>query len=226
MISVVIPALNEGKTVRRCIEMVKAEGADCEIIVVDGGSSDNTLEEVELFQDVLLVRTGRGRGRQLNAGAAAARGEVLLFLHSDTIIEEGWSTAVASAFERAGVAGGAFMFTIDCPGMRYRLTDYWVKMRCRLFSLPYGDQGFFVKREMFEKLKGYRDIPVMEDVDIVERLKGFGRIAIVEKKAYVNARKWIKEGWFRTAARNQIVMLMYRFGVDPDRLARIYYRDA
>ncbi len=226
MISVVIPVLNEGQTVKKCIESVKAEGADCEIIVVDGGSSDNTLEEVKLFPDVMLVRTGKGRGRQLNAGAAAAQGEILLFLHSDTIIEEGWSMAVASACKKDGIAGGAFTFTVDYPGRRYRLTDYWVKLRCRLFSLPYGDQGFFVKREIFDKLKGYRDIPVMEDVDIVERMKNFGRITVLEKKAYVNARKWIKEGWFRTAARNQVIMLMYRFGVDPHHLARIYYHDA
>jgi rSAM/selenodomain-associated transferase 2 len=226
MISVVIPALNEGKTVRRCIERVKAEGADCEIIVVDGGSSDNTLEEVELFQDVLLVQTGKGRGHQLNAGAAAAQGEVLLFLHADTVLEEGWSMAVASAFERDDVAGGAFTFRIDCPGRRYRLTEYWVKLRCRLFILPYGDQGIFVRRDIFDELKGYREIPVMEDVDIVERMRRLGHIAILEKKAYVHARKWIKEGWIRTAVRNQVVMLMYRCGVAPYHLARIYYRGA
>jgi rSAM/selenodomain-associated transferase 2 len=226
MISVVIPTYNEEGVVGRCIEAVAAEEADCEIIVADGGSSDGTVAEAEGFRDVVIVRTRKGRGCQMNAGAAGARGDVFLFLHADTVLQEGWSRDVLSACEEDGVAGGAFTFRIDSPGRHYRLTEHWVKLRCRLFSLPYGDQGIFVKRDTFEKLNGYVDIPLMEDVDIVERMKKIGRIRILDKMAYTQARKWMREGWLRTSLRNQLVMLMYRLGVDPHRLARIYYRGA
>ncbi|MEJ2695408.1 MAG: TIGR04283 family arsenosugar biosynthesis glycosyltransferase [Candidatus Sulfobium sp.] len=224
MISVVIPTFNEEGMVGRCIESVRAENADCEIIVVDGGSRDQTVSEAEGFGDVLTVQSERGRGLQLNAGAAAARGDVLLFLHVDTVLEEGWSVEVLSAFEEEGVVGGAFTFMIDSPGLHYRITEQWVKLRCTFFALPYGDQGIFVKRDFFEKIEGFRDIPIMEDVDLVERMKKFGRISIKEKKAYTHARKWMREGWFRTSVRNQSIMAMYRLGVHPRRLARIYYR--
>lgn len=225
MISVVVPTFNEEGVVGRCIGAVKAEKADCEIIVADGGSSDNTLGDVEGLRDVLVVRSGKGRGLQLNAGAQAARGDVLLFLHADTVLEEGWSRDLLSACSEDGVAGGAFTFKIDVSGFQYRLIEFWVKLRCRMFSLPYGDQGIFVKKEIFEKLNGYRDIPLMEDVDIVERMKKFGSIVILRKNAYSNARKWVTEGWFRTSVRNQILMLMYRMGVAPHYLAKIYYHE-
>lgn len=226
MISVVIPTYNEEGVVGRCIEAVAAEGADCEIIVSDGGSSDGTVAEAEGFQNVVVVRSRKGRGYQMNAGAACARGNVFLFLHADTTLQKGWSREVLSVCEEEAVAGGAFTLRIDGPGRRYRLTECWVKVRCRLFRLPYGDQAIFVKRGAFENMNGYRDIPLMEDVDMVERMKELGRIAILNKVAYTQARKWMSEGWLCTSLRNQLIMLMYRMGVDPHRLARIYYRGA
>lgn len=226
MISVVIPTLNEEDNIRRSIEAVRAENGNLEIIVADGGSSDNTVAEAESFRDVLVVRSRKGRGLQLNAGAAVSHGDVLLFLHADTVMEEGWSMYIRSAFEDEGVVGGAFTLGIDCPGWRFRLTEYWVKLRCRLFLLPYGDQGIFVMRDAFERLGGYREIPVMEDVDMVGRMKKLGRIVMLDKKAHTHARKWVREGWARTSLRNQLLMIMYRLGVDPHRLARIYYRGA
>ena len=223
MISVVIPTLNEESLIARCITSVKSERADCEIIVADGGSSDGTQAAAEIFPDVSVIRAARGRGGQMNAGAAAAKGNVLLFLHADTVLQEGWSTELQSASEEKGIAGGAFTFRIDYPAGRYRLTEYWVNLRCRLFSLPYGDQGIFIKRDTFEALGGYKEIPLMEDVDIVERMKVLGRIAILKKEACVNPRKWVREGWVRTSVRNQLIMLLYRLGADPSYLARLYY---
>ena len=224
MISVVIPTYNEEGVVGKCIRALREERTNCEIIVADGGSSDGTAEEVMSFQDILMVQSRKGRGPQLNAGAAAARGEILLFLHADTILEKGWSSDILSACGQDGVVGGAFTLKIDCRGGRYRLTEHWVRLRCRLFSVPYGDQGIFLKSDVFRKLGGYEEIPIMEDVEIIGRMKSLGRIVILKRNAYVSARKWTKEGWFRTSVRNQFIMLMYRFGVTPHYLARIYYR--
>lgn len=224
MISVVIPTLNEESLIGRCITAVESEPEDFEIIVADGGSSDETVAEAASFRDVSVVGSARGRGGQMNAGAAAARGEILLFLHADTVLEKGWSTALLSACEESGTVGGAFTFKIDWPGGRYRMTEHWVNLRCRLFRLPYGDQGIFIKRDVFEELGGYREIPVMEDVDIIERMNRLGRVVLLNKNSYVHARKWIREGWVRTSVRNQLIMLMYRLGADPHYLARIYYR--
>jgi rSAM/selenodomain-associated transferase 2 len=224
MISVIIPTLNEHENIRRCIECIKDEGGDCEIIVCDGGSSDATVQIVREYDDAILIETGKGRGGQMNRGAAVANGEVLLFLHADTKLERGWSGELLSVLADESVVGGAFTLTIDNPSRRYRLIESWVKLRCSLFSLPYGDQGIFVRRDIFDKTGGYRDIPLMEDVEIIGRLKKEGRLVLLEKCAVTHARRWIGKGWIRASVSNQMVMLMYKLGIDPHTLARFYYR--
>jgi rSAM/selenodomain-associated transferase 2 len=225
-ISVIVPVFNEFGNIRRCIEEVLSEGGGPEIIVSDGGSTDGGPDVVRGYRDngVTLIRTKKGRGPQMNAGASAAKGDVLLFLHSDTRLEPGWYGAVMTAIDDPAVAGGAFSLHIDSPAKKYRLVESWVKFRCRFFSLPYGDQAIFMKRDVFEKIGGYKDIPLMEDVDIVGRLKEAGRMAILHNNAVTDARRWEKEGWLYTSIRNQMIMLMYRLGADPRRLAGIYYR--
>jgi rSAM/selenodomain-associated transferase 2 len=226
MISVIIPIVNERQNIRRCIEAVLSEGADSEIIVCDGGSTDGSPDIVEECgeRSVTLLRTGKGRGTQMNAGASAARGDILLFLHADTRLENGWYEAVMRALEEEGSAGGAFTLRIDSPQKQFRLIESWVKLRCRIFKLPYGDQAIFMKRNMFERIGRYKDIPLMEDVDIVERMKSSGGVVILGKNAVTDARRWEKEGWLYTSVRNQLIMLLYRIGVDPHTLAEIYYR--
>ena len=224
MISIIIPALNEDAHIGASIGAIKKNGDSCEIIVADGGSSDRTAEIAKRYQGVKVVQTGRGRGLQMNAGASHATGEILLFLHADTIPEEGWSMALEAVLQNASVVGGAFTFAIPHPGKKYRLVEQWVRFRCSLFMLPYGDQGIFVRRDVFKKLDGYKDIPLMEDVDLIERMKRLGRIVILDKRAYTSERRWLKKGLLRTAALNQIIMFLYRMGMSPHRLARIYYR--
>jgi len=224
MISIIIPALNEEAHIGACIAAIKKNDDSCEIIVTDGGSSDRTAEIAGRQQGVRVVKVARGRGLQMNAGASHATGEILLFLHADTILEEGWSKAVEAAMQNASIVGGAFTFAIPHPGKKYRLVEQWVRFRCSLFMLPYGDQGIFVRRDVFKKLEGYKDIPLMEDVDLIERMKGLGRIIILDKRAYTSERRWLKKGLLRTAALNQMIMFLYRIGISPHKLARIYYR--
>jgi rSAM/selenodomain-associated transferase 2 len=224
MISVIIPTLNEQENVRGCIECIRGDSGDAEIIVCDGGSSDATVRIVREHEEAILIETPRGRGVQMNRGAAVARGGVLLFLHADTRLQRGWSGELLSALADETVVAGAFTFKIDNPARRYRLIESWVKLRCFLFNLPYGDQGIFVRRDIFDKIGGYRDIPLMEDVEIVGRLKMEGRLVLLEKSAVTHDRRWAQKGWLRASAANQMVMLMYKLGVNPRALARLYYR--
>lgn len=224
MISVIIPTLNEEACIRRCIESVRSAAAGCEIIVADGGSTDRTGEIAESCPKVQLVRSEAGRGNQMNRGATHAQGDVLLFLHADTTLEEGWHDDIAAALRNHEISGGAFTFAINNQMRRYRIVEAWVWMRCRIFSLPYGDQAIFIKRSFFEKLGGYKNLPLMEDVDLVTRMKKLGRITILQNRALTSGRRWVSKGLIRTAAINQITMLLYLLGVSPHKLARFYYR--
>lgn len=224
MISVIIPTLNEAENIRGCIECVRDGDGDLEIIVCDGGSSDATVQIVREYDDTILIETAKGRGAQMNKGAALAKGEVLLFLHADTKLERGWSGELFSALADESIVGGAFVFKIDNPAVRYRLIESWVKLRCTLFSLPYGDQGIFVRRGIFDRIGGYRDIPLMEDVEIIGGLKKEGRLALLKKCAVTHDRRWVRKGWIRASVSNQMMMLMYKMGIDPHTLARLYYR--
>ncbi len=224
MISVIIPALNEEDNIRRCIEGVLNEGCDCEIIVADGGSTDKTAEAAKRYPGVSFIQSRRGRGIQMNMAASAASGDILLFLHADTMLERGWAAAILSVLEDTSISGGAFTFSIRSQLWKYRIVEAWVKLRCRLCVLPYGDQAIFVRKSAFDLIGGYKSIPLMEDVDFIGRLKKFGTIVILNKKAITSERRWSKKGLVKTAAMNQLIMLLYKLGVNPCRLARIYYR--
>jgi len=224
MISVIIPVLNEESTIGRCIGILKAESKPLEIIVADGGSRDGTLAIASSYPDVTVVRSRTGRGIQMNAGAAAARGNILLFLHADTTLEYGWVAQIGDSMSDSSAVGGAFSFRIDNAAMKYRLVERWVQMRCYFCKLPYGDQAIFVRAEVFRQLGGYRDIPLMEDVELVQRLKRIGGMTMLQNKAVTSARRWARRGLIKTTAINQLLMLLYMSGVDPARLAKIYYR--
>ncbi len=224
MISVIIPTLNEEDNIGRCIEGVLKECCDCEIIVADGGSTDKTAEFAKSYPGVSFIQSQRGRGIQMNKGASVVSGDILLFLHADTILEAGWAGSILSALEDTSTSGGAFTFSLQSLLWKYRLVEAWVKLRCRVCLLPYGDQAIFVRKRAFDSIGGYKSIPIMEDVDFIGRLKKFGNIVILNKKAITSGRRWSKKGLVKTAAMNQLLMLLYKFGINPSRLARIYYR--
>ena len=224
MISVIIPTLNEEDNIRRCIEDVLTEGCDCEIIVADGGSTDKTAKLAMSYPGVSFIQSQRGRGIQMNMGASAASGDILLFLHADTMLERGWAAEMFSVLEDNSISGGAFTLGVQSQLWKYRLVEAWVKLRCRLCLLPYGDQAIFVRKSAFDIIGGYKSIPLMEDVDLIEKLKKLGTIVILNKKAITSERRWSKKGLIKTAAMNQLIMLLYRIGVNPGRLERMYYR--
>jgi rSAM/selenodomain-associated transferase 2 len=220
-LSVVVPVLADEDGVVRLLAQIPADSG-VEIVVVDGGTA-HTLDTAAAGRaDVILIRTRRGRACQMNTGAAAARGEWLLFLHADCRLPPDWLPILLATARRA--VGGWFRFALDDRAWQARLIERGVALRVRLFQLPYGDQGIFVRRLTFEALGGYRDLPLMEDVDFARRLVASGPVVELPLPLASSARRWRRDGWFRRSARNLALVSLYFAGVAPARLARWYSR--
>ncbi|MFZ7124602.1 MAG: TIGR04283 family arsenosugar biosynthesis glycosyltransferase [Desulfobacterales bacterium] len=219
-ISVIVPALNEAEGIMDAIEDARA-GEDVEVIVVDGGSSDDTVSMVRKA-GVRLIESPKGRGRQMNAGAAAASGGTLLFLHADTRLPRRFDRAVRRALRDPSVAAGAFSLRIDAPGIGLRLVEWGANRRSRTLGRPYGDQALFLSARIFHELGGYPEIPIMEDYALIRRLSRYGRVVTLRQPVRTSARRWRRLGVLQTTLRNQLIIAGYRLGVSPDTLARWY----
>jgi len=219
-ISVIIPAFNEAGNIEESLRSIPRDPR-LERIVVDGGSSDDTVRRAEPLADRILV-TNAGRARQMNAGAAVARGEILLFLHADSRLPAGIPDDLIRTLEDPEVAGGAFCLAIDSPRIALRLIAACTNLRARLTRVPYGDQGIFVRKSIFDRLGGFPDQPLMEDLEFARRLKRAGRVVLLPKFVRTLSRRWDREGLVFVTLRNRIFVLLYFLGVSPARLARRY----
>jgi rSAM/selenodomain-associated transferase 2 len=217
-VSVIIPVLADADEVERLVHQIPP-ASPVEVVVVDGGP-DPRVDRLERWPHVRLIRAPRGRGRQMNAGAAAATGEWLLFLHADSRLPPGWTEHLRRAPVHA--AGGWFRFALDDPAWQARVIERGVRWRVRLFRLPYGDQGLFVRRQVFAALGGFRELPLLEDVDFVRRLVRAGPVFELPLPLLTSSRRWRRDGWFRRSARNVAIISCYFAGVSPGRLARWY----
>ncbi len=217
MLSVVIPTLNAGSHLADCLERMKA--AD-EIVVVDGGSSDSTVAVAERA-GARVVTAPKGRGTQLAAGAAAARGDWLLFLHADTLPARAWPAAVQRHAETNPGKAACFRFRLADRAWQARAIERGVAARVALLGLPYGDQGLLVSRRLYDAVGGYRALPLMEDVDLLRRI-GRRRLEVLAEEAVTSGERWRRDGWLRRSARNLLCLALYRLGVAPERLARLY----
>src|ERR671933_816562 len=227
MISVVIPTLDaEASLVETLAALVPAvpEGLVREAVVADGGSMDAT-REIADAAGCRVVSAARGRGAQLAAGAAVARWPWLLFLHADTVLEEGWRREAGRFIERAdrqgGEAAASFAFALDDFGARARWLEAAAMARCKLFGLPYGDQGLLISRRLYERLGGFRPLPLMEDVDLVRRI-GRRRLTLLRTRAVTSAARYRRDGYASRAARNAVCLGLYFAGVSPARIVRLY----
>jgi hypothetical protein len=218
--SVVIPTLNEEEHLEVTLDSVTRE-PDIEVIVVDGGSGDRTAE-VALARGARLLMTTAQRARQMNAGAAAASAPVLLFLHGDTRLPPGFSGHALRLLAGRDTAAGAFRLAVAGQGWGLRVIEGLANARSRLLRLPYGDQGLFVMADLFRRLGGFPELPIMEDVLLVRRLNKTGRIAIAPCSALTSDRRWRRLGILRTTLVNQVVLTGFFLGVDPGRLAAWY----
>ena len=221
-LSVVIPTLNEADQIATTLKAVTAEQPD-EILVADGGSTDGTVERAE-HAGARVLRVPKGRARQMNAAAAMARSDLLFFLHADTLPPAGYVQSIRHWLENPAVAAGAFRFALREPLARAALVEALVAVRCALFGTPFGDQGLFVRRDLFLALGGFADLPLLEDVEILTRLRRWGAVKLCREPAATSARRWQRLGLLRTFLLNHLIMLGYYAGVSPDRLARLYGR--
>lgn len=223
-LSIVVPALNEGANLGRTLGALVAGEPGAEIIVVDGGSEDDSAAVVARTPAVRFLPSGRGRARQMNAGARVAKGDVLLFLHADTLPPPGAGAAILEALADPAVVGGRFDVRLDSRRPLLALVAFMMNGRSRLTGIATGDQGIFVRRAVFEALGGYADIPLMEDVEFTRRLKRRGRVVPLRLRVTTSARKWEREGILRTIGLMWTLRLLYALGVAPGRLHRWYYR--
>lgn len=172
-----------------------------------------------------MVSCAPGRARQLAAGAAAAaHADVVLFLHADTDLPEGWAGKVRAALADAEVVGGAFAFRLRGEGWALRIVEGWVRVRLMLFRLPYGDQALFARRTALEAIGGVPQVPIMEDLDLVRGLRRQGRFALLDAPALTSARRYQARGFTRTVARNLLALVAWRLGLDRERVAAWYRR--
>jgi rSAM/selenodomain-associated transferase 2 len=224
MLSIIIPVLNEQLQINAAIEQVKAQRFDgaYEIIVVDGDPQGGTIRAIR-DKTVTCIAGSSGRGRQMNAGARAGRGDILLFLHADTRLPPDGLTNVCRVLDDGQYVGGAFDLGIDSGRWILRHIAARSSRRSRGSRIPYGDQAIFIRKNYFEKIGGFEDIPLLEDVDLMRRIKRDGRrIYILRDKVLTSARRWQSEGVVYTTVRNQVVLVLYYLGVSPQRLARLY----
>jgi len=222
-LSVVIPALDEASNLARLLPDLDRACPGAELLVVDGGSRDGTADVARRAPGVRLLASAPGRARQMNAGAHAATGGALLFLHADSWLPDGAPAAIAEALSTAGVVGGRFDVRLDSPRRLLRVVGAMMNGRSRATGICTGDQAIFVRRADFEAVGGYPDIPLMEDIELCRRLKTRGRLAALRARVTTSARKWEREGPLRTIGLMWALRLLYFCGVAPARLHRWYY---
>ena len=222
--SIIIPVLGEQERIGLCLKSLLTQGfSDSrQIIVVDGDPAGGTIDLIR-NEDVLCLKSPPGRARQMNAGVAVAEGQILLFLHADTTLPPGGLEKISRIMATRHYVGGAFDLAIDSDSLFLRYIARRASFRSRLNRIPYGDQAIFIDRTYFDSLGGFKEIPIMEDVDLMRRIKrDRQKIHILRDRVTTSARRWEAEGPLYTTVRNQCLMLLYCLGVSPEKLIRFY----
>ena len=194
-----------------------------EIIVVDGGSTDRTVD-IARAHDTRVLSGPRGKSAQMNLGALSAVGEFMIFLHADTLLPEGWIDHVRREMQRPGTVAGAFELRIDGDRPGLRLIEALANFRSQSLGMPYGDQAIFMKADVFRALGGFPNQPIMEDFELMRRLRKRGSINIVPAAVLTSGRRWKERGIWATTAINQVLIVAYLMGISPKLLARFYGR--
>jgi rSAM/selenodomain-associated transferase 2 len=223
-ISIIIPVFKEKETINNFITTLSDNLGPIpnEIIVVDGSKDNDTINNI-CDPSVIKVSSKLGRGQQLNTGAQIANGDILLFLHVDTLLPSSALDDICTIFKEKNVGAGAFDIAISSKKIRYRLLACMISFRVRIFRNPFGDQAHFFRQDYFREIGGYQNIKIMEDLEIMRRIRKRGEsIVILKNKVVTSSRRWDQEGIFRGILRNWYIRLRYYLGVNPDKLVKYY----
>ena len=218
-ISIIIPVLNEAKILEKTLSQLQSELGHHELIIVDGGSTDGSVHIAEKYGKV--VTCARGRAKQLNAGAAAASGDILIFLHADIWLESGALAAVETALS-SGYVGGGFRQKIDGKNILYRAIEIAGNIRGNCLKVFYGDSGIFLTRADFEKIGGFPEIPILEEMEFSRNMRKLGKTTLVIPHIHISARRWETKGIVRTTVNNWLITLLYFLKFSPEQLAKLY----
>ena len=220
MISIIIPVLNESQTIGSCLFCLRKQIEHHEIVVVDGGSDDGTLDIVRAFSEVKWLCSPAGRGNQMNRGAEAAEGDLLLFLHADTCLPPGGLSRIETLMAQEGIVAGSFSLSFEEPDALLKLYALFSRINHPLFT--YGDQGLFMSRRIYELIGGFQEIPIMEDVEIQKRLRKMGRFVKVRQPVVTSARRFLTYGIIKQQVLNMGLVFLYHAGFSPFWLKRFY----
>jgi rSAM/selenodomain-associated transferase 2 len=219
-ISIIIPTLNEAGNIQQTITTTQPS-VNIEVIVVDGGSQDDTVAIAQSL-GVKVISSPPGRAVQMNAGAALASGEILLFLHADTRLPVGFDEMIRAALQQPGVVAGAFALRINADLAGLRWVEKGVYWRSHFFQMPYGDQAIFMTKALFQEVRCFPELPIMEDFELMRRLKRNGKITTLPVVVITSGRRWLQRGVFQTTLINQVVIIAYLLGVAPVQLRKWY----
>jgi len=221
-LSVVLPTLNAAARLEACLAALRAWPEALQLIVVDGGSHDDTVK-IAHGAGATILPTDKGRGQQLARGGVAVTSQWVLFLHADTILNDTWVEEVQRYMAEPDQASkaAAFRFALDDGSASARRIERMVAWRCRVLGLPYGDQGLLIRKDLYDEIGGYRALPLMEDVDLLRRI-GRSHIHIFEARAVTSADRYRKNGWWARPSRNLFCLFLYVCGVPPRWIAKLY----
>jgi rSAM/selenodomain-associated transferase 2 len=220
-LSIIIPVLNEEAIIEATLNRFK-DDLNLEVIVVDGGSRDNTVSIANRLGVKVIKTTSSGRANQMNAGAEVASSKILLFLHADTRLPVNYLKTIEDTLSKPQVIGGAFQLAIEGEAKSLRLIEIMVNIRSRYFGLPYGDQALFIYQSIFKSVGGFANLPIMEDFELVQRLKSRGKIAIAPADVITSSRRWQKLGVWQTTLINQLIIIGYYLKIPPYKLNKFY----
>lgn len=222
-LSIIIPTLNAQAHLPRCLEALSAglgSGLIKEVIIIDGGSTDHTIAMAGAAGCRIISTTKSSRGRQMLTGAKNAKSDWFLFLHADTTLEPNWPLAVKAQMHFPEFAA-TFTLSYDSPAKEARLLEKRVGLRVRTLGLPYGDQGLLIHKNLYNSIGGFSDIPLMEDVEIIQKI-GKPRLRVLTTKAITSSEKYERDGWRKRSWKNAFILVKYLLGVPPEQLAKEY----
>jgi len=221
MISVIIPVFNEEKHIKSCLKSIHNQKGDYEIIIVDCSSEDSTIKAAKKYNKVSVLKSKKGRVMQMNTGAVKAKGDILLFLHADAILSINAFVEIENSIKK-GFIGGGFLQKFSEKNFLLKLVSLRSNLRALTTHIFFGDQAIFVRKDIFEKLNGFRSIPIMEDFDFSKRMKKEGKVIAIKNKVIVSGRNYLRNGILKLTFIYFILMLMYHLRFDYRKIRKVY----